>query len=165
MFKIIEKLNFSAPTVTEKKTEKVKELAFASDFDTTDLLNKVKAENKAYFTADYKDLDNPQFCFLCDNTVYHLEPMHFGYFEFVKSVLEDEEIRKYTDNSKLLYRFAFLNNIEIKGIALDTSLAGYILNPSANGYNPLRLCEEYKAPIPKVNSEMPLAIDCAVMRY
>ncbi len=164
MFKIIEKLNFSAPTVTEKKTEKVKELEFTSDFDTNDLLNKVKAENKAYFTADYKDLDNPQFCFLCDNTVYHLEPMHFGYFEFVKSVLENENIKKYTDNSKLLYRFAFLNSIEIKGMALDTSLAGYILNPSANGYNPLRLCEEYKAPIPKVNTELPLAIDCAVMK-
>ena len=164
MFKIIDKLNFSAPTVTEKKAEKVKELAFISDFDTNDLLNKIKAENKAYFTADYKDLDNPQFCFLCDNTVYHLEPMHFGYFELVKSILEDESIKKYTDNSKLLYRFAFMNNIEIKGITLDTSLAGYILNPSANGYNPLRLCEEYKAPIPKVNTDLPLAVDCAVMK-
>ncbi|MBR2954016.1 MAG: DNA polymerase I [Clostridia bacterium] len=164
MFKIIDKLNFSAPTITEKKAEKVKELEFTSDFDTTDLLNKIKTENKAYFTADYKDLDNPQFCFLCDNTVYYLEPMHFGYFEFVKNILEDEKIKKYTDNSKLLYRFAFMNNIEIKGIALDTSLAGYILNPSANGYNPLRLCEEYKAPIPKVNTDLPLAIDCAVMK-
>ena len=164
MFKIIEKLNFSAPTVTEKKAEKVKELSFVSDFDTNELLNKIKAENKAYFTADYKDLDNPEFCFLCDNAVYHLEPMHFGYFEFVKAILEDENIKKYTDNSKLLYRFAFLNNIEVKGIALDTSLAGYILNPSANGYNPLRLCEEYKAPIPKVNTELTLAIDCAVMK-
>ena len=77
---------------------------------------KIKAENKAYFTADYKDLDNPQFCFLCDNTVYHLEPMHFGYFEFLKTILEGENIRKYTDNSKLLYRFAFMNNIEIKGL-------------------------------------------------
>ena len=164
MFKIIEKLNFSVPAVAEKKTEKIKELAFVSDFDINELLNKIKAENKAYFTADYKDLDNPQFCFLCDNTVYHLEPMHFGYFEFIKAILEDENIKKYTDNSKLLYRFAFLNNIEIKGIALDTSLAGYILNPSANGYNPLRLCEEYKAPIPKVNTELALAIDCAVMK-
>ena len=164
MFKIIDKLNFSAPTATEKKAEKVKELAFISDFDTNDLLNKIKAEGKAYFTADYKDLDNPQFCFLCDNTVYHLEPMHFGYFELVKSILEDDSIKKYTDNSKLLYRFAFMNNIEIKGIALDTSLAGYILNPSANGYNPLRLCEEYKAPIPKVNTDLPLAVDCAVMK-
>ena len=164
MFKIIEKLNFSAPTTVEKKEEKTKELEFITDFDATDLLNKIKAEKIAYFTADYEDLDNPQFCFLCDNTVYHFEPMHFGYFEFVKAILEDENIKMYTDNSKLLYRFAFLNNIEIKDMALDTSLAGYILNPSANGYNPLRLCEEYKAPIPKVKTELPLAMECAVMK-
>ena len=164
MFKIIEKLNFSASTSVEKKEEKVKELDFTADFDTNELLSKIKSEKSAYFTVDYKDLDNPQFCFLCDNTVYHLEPMHFGYFEFVKELLEDENIEKYTDNSKLLYRFAFLNNIEIKGLKLDTSLAGYILNPSANGYNPLRLCEEYKAPIPKVKSDSPLATECAVMK-
>lgn len=164
MFKIIEKLNFSAPTSVEMKKEKTKELEFTSDFDTNDLINKIKAEKSAYFTADYKDLDNPHFCFLCDNTVYHLEPMHFGYFEFVKTVLEDENIKKYTDNSKLLYRFAFMNNIEIKGMALDTSLAGYILNPSANGYNPLRLCEEYKAHMPRVKTDLPLAQECAVMK-
>ncbi len=164
MFKIIEKLNFTAPTAVEKKEEKTKELDFVTDFDTNELLDKIKAEGKAYFTADYKDLDNPQFCFLCDNSVYHLEPMNFGYFIFVQSLLEEENIRKYTDNSKLLYRFAFLNNIKIKGMALDTSLAGYILNPSANGYNPLRLCEEYKAPIPKVKTDLSLAQECAVMK-
>lgn len=164
MFKIIEKLNFAVPTVTEKKEEKVKELDFTVDFDVNELLSKIKTEKSAYFTADYNDLDNPQFCFLCDNTVYYLEPMHFGYFEFVKEILEDENINKYTDNSKLLYRFAFLNNIEIKGMKLDTSLAGYILNPSANGYNPLRLCEEYKAPTPRVKSDLPLAVECAVMK-
>lgn len=164
MFKLIEKLEFAVPTATEKSQEKVKELGFTADFDVNELLNKIKAEKEAYFTADYADLDNPQFCFLCDNTVHHLEPMHLGYFDFVKAFLEDETIAKHTDNSKLLYRFAFLNNISIKNLALDTSLAGYILNPSANGYSPLRLCEEYKAPIPKVNSDLPLAIDCAVMR-
>lgn len=164
MFKIIEKLNFTAPTAVETKEEKTKELDFVTDFDANELLNKIKAEKKVYFTADYRDLDNPSFCFLCDNTVYYLEPMNFGYFVFVQSLLEDENIKKYTDNSKLLYRFAFLNNIEIKGMALDTSLAGYILNPSANGYNPLRLCEEYKAPIPKVKTDLPLAMECAVMK-
>lgn len=164
MFKIIEKLEFSAPTTVEKKDEKVKELGFSADFSTDELLNKIKSEKEAYFTVDYKDLDNPEFCFLCDSIVYHLEPMHLGYFDFVKAILEDEEVKKYTDNSKLLYRFAFLNKIEIKGMALDTSLAGYILNPSANGYSPLRLCEEYKAPIPKVQSDLTLAQDCAVMK-
>lgn len=164
MFKIIEKLNFSAPVVLEKKEEKVKELAFTADFDINDLMGKIKAEKCAYFTADYKDLDNPQFCFLCDGAVYHLEPMHLGYFDFLKVLFEAEEIKKYTDNSKLLYRFAFLNGIKLCGMALDTSLAGYILNPSANGYNPLRLCEEYKAPMPKVNADLQLAQECAVMK-
>ncbi len=164
MFKIIEKLHFSAPTAVEIKKNDTNGLDFTSDFDTDKLFNKIISENSAYFTADYKDLDNPEFCFLSDSVVYHLEPMHFGYFEFIKSILENENIKKYTDNSKLLYRFAFLNNIDIKGIALDTSLAGYVLNPSANGYNPLRLCEEYKAPIPTVKSDMEMAMDCAVMR-
>ncbi len=164
MFKIIEKLNFSMPTAIEVKKDDVKAMRFTTEFDTNKLLNRFSEEKTAYFTADYKDLDNPEFCFLCDNAVYHLEPMHFGYFEFIKSLLENEIIKKYTDNSKFLYRFAFLNNIEIKGIALDTSLAGYILNPSANGYGPLRLCEEYKAPIPKVNSDLEFAVNCAVMR-
>ncbi len=164
MFKIIEKLNLGMVTTTEKKEEKVKELDFTADFNTGDLLNRLQTEKSVYFTADYNDLDNPEFCILCDNTVYHLEPIHFGYYEFVKELLQDENIKKYTDNSKLLYRFAFLNKIEIKGMKLDTSLAGYILNPSATGYNPLRLCEEYKAPIPKVKSELPLATECAVMK-
>lgn len=164
MFKLIEKMNFSMPPSSEKAEKKVKELGFTADFDTNELLAKIKSEKEAYFTADYTDLDNPQFCILCDNTVYHLDSMHLGYFDFTKSLLESEKIAKYTDNSKLLYRFGFLNNIEIKNMGFDTSLAGYILNPSANGYAPLRLCEEYKAPIPKVNSELPLAIDCAVMR-
>lgn len=163
MFKIIEKLNFSVPA-TQSKEEKAKELKFIENTDTSELSDRIKAEKSAYFTADYKDLDNPEFCFLCDNKVYLLEPMNLGYFEFLKSFLEDENVKKYTDNSKLLYRFAFLNKVDIKGMALDTSLAGYILNPSANDYSPLRLCEEYKALIPEVKSELPLARDCGVMR-
>lgn len=163
MFKIIERLNFSAaPSV--QSAEKTSALSFSSDFDTNILLADIKKENEAYFTADYSDMESPIFCFLCGGCVYCLEPLHFGYFEFLKSILADENIAKHTDNSKLLYRFGFLNGIEIKNVAMDTSLAGYILNPSASGYAPLRLCEEYKAPAPKVNSDLSLAADCAVMR-
>ena len=163
MFKIIERLNFSAATSVPRQ-EKTVTLEFVSDFDVNALLISIKKENEAYFTADYKDLENPLFCFLCGGTVYYLEPLHLGYFEFLKSVFEDEKIAKYTDNSKLLYRFGFLNGVEIKNVAMDTSLAGYILNPSASGYAPLRLCEEYRAPVPTVKSELNLATDCAVMR-
>lgn len=164
MFKIIEKFNFSVPTTVNEKTDKSVELDFCTDFNANELLSNILKEKQAYFNADYTDLDNPVFCFLTNNTVYYLEPMHLGYFEFVKELFENESVEKYTDNSKLLYRFGFLNNIEIKNLKMDVSLAGYILNPSASSYAPLRLCEEYKAPIPKVNSELPVAVDCAVMK-
>ncbi len=31
----------------------------------------------------------------------------------------------------------------------DTLLAGYLLNPSASGYEPLRLAREYGVPVPE----------------
>ncbi len=164
MFKLIDKLNFSAPVEGKKIENNVKALSFTESFEASTLLENIIAEKETYFTVDFTDLDNPKFCFLNGNTVYFLEPMHASYFEFIKAVLENEDIKKHCDNSKLLYRFAFLNNIEIKGLAFDISLAGYILNPSSNSYAPLRLCEEYKAPMPSVESELELAQSCAVMR-
>lgn len=107
-------------------------------------MNKLKKDKEVCFTADYKDPDSPSFYFLNGDCVYGLEPMHLGYFEFLKELFGDGEISKITDNSKLLYRFGFRSNTDIKGVSMDTSLAGYILNPSAGGYEPLRLCDEYK---------------------
>lgn len=51
MFKMIEKLNFSAPSRGEK-TEKTAKLGFESDFDTATLLTEIQKEKQAYFTVD-----------------------------------------------------------------------------------------------------------------
>ena len=50
-----------------EKAEKTAKLGFESDFDTATLLTEIQKEKQAYFTADYSDLDNPSFCFLCNN--------------------------------------------------------------------------------------------------
>ena len=47
---------------------------------------------------------------------------------------------------------------------MDTSLAGYILNPSANDYGPGRLCDEYHVPAPEINSEDKFAAASATLR-
>ena len=163
MFKLIEKLNFDMPSC-DTETAKQENMCFVTDFNLHELLEEIQNAGEMFFVGDYKNLDNPTFCVLSNSKVYLIEPIHLGYFDFIKSVSESENIGKVTDNSKLFYRFAFLNNLDVKNIKLDTSLAGYILNPSAGSYTPLRLCEEYKAPMPQVDSEIPLAMDCAVMR-
>lgn len=57
--------------------------------------------------------------------------------------LSDASIKKYVDDSKHLYSYAISKGIELNSVVFDAALAGYILNPSANAYDPLRLLSEY----------------------
>lgn len=164
MFKILDKLNFdSVPTAPEKQSKK-QELEFSEDFDCGDMLEEIKKDGKFYFTSDYSDLSNPEFYFLKDGSVYCFKTDSDEKISFISSVLADEKIEKITDNSKHIYRFAFLRDIEINGISMDTSLAGYILNPSSPDYSAVRLCGEYHIPAPTVQSDNKIAQNCAVLR-
>ncbi len=164
MFKILDKLNLdSAPEANEMQTKK-QELTYSEVFDCTEMLESIKKDGKFYFTADFSDLSSPIFWFLRADTVYCLEPMHLGYFEFIAEILTSNSIEKITDNSKHLYRFCLLNNIEAENVSFDTSLAGYILNPSSPDYSAVRLCSEYHIPAPVVLNENKFAANCAVLK-
>lgn len=161
MFKLIEKLNFSANAVYSSQPEK--EMEFVTEFSPDELLKSIEKSGKAYITADYKEAGAPVFCFLQDSAVYRADLSDDACRAMAVSALENPGVKIYTDNSKLLYRYAFLNNIEVNSVAMDTSLAGYILNPSAGSYEPARLCEEYKVPVPAVKSDFPPAVQCAAL--
>lgn len=164
MFKILDKLDLnSAPTAN--KTEKTKqELEVSEDFDCGEMLTKIKNDGKFYFTADFSNLSSPEFFFLHTGTVYKLNPNNSCQIDFISYVLSDETVEKITDNSKHLYRFGFLNDIQIRAVSLDASLAGYILNPSSSDYSAVRLCDEYHIPAPTVLSDSKFAQNCAVLR-
>lgn len=164
LFRILDKLNLGDAPESKNNEEKSQELLFSEDFDCNEMLEKIKKDSKLYLTADFSDLLSPVFYFLSSGTVYYLEPMHLGYFDFISAVLADENIEKITDNSKHLYKFGFLNNIEICNVSLDISLAGYILNPSSSDYSAVRLCDEYHIPSPTVLSDSKFAQSCAVLR-
>ena len=164
MFKILDKLNFDSVHTAPEKQSKKQELIFTDCFDFVEMLKKIQNDGKFYFTADYSDLSNPEFYFLNDGTVYYFKTDSNEKIYFISSVLTNENIEKITDNSKLLYRFGFLNDIEISAVSLDTSLAGYILNPSSPDYSAVRLCGEYHIPAPTVQSDISFAQNCAVLR-
>lgn len=164
MFKILDKLNFDSVHTAPEKQSKKQELIFTDCFDFAEMLKKIQNDGKFYFTADYSDLSNPEFYFLNDGTVYYFKTDSNEKIYFISSVLTNENIEKITDNSKLLYRFGFLNDIEISAVSLDTSLAGYILNPSSPDYSAVRLCSEYHIPSSAVQSDISFAQNCAVLR-
>jgi len=58
-----------------------------------------------------------------------------GVFDKLKPILEDPKIKKVGQNIK--YDFIVLKNegVQLQGIAFDTMLASYLLNPSSRGHN------------------------------
>ncbi len=58
------------------------------------------------------------------------------------SLLSDETPKRTVDG-KALYAHCIKNNIEIKNVVFDTTLAAYLLNVNANDYSVERLCAEY----------------------
>ncbi len=163
MFKILEKMNLSSK-VSETENIRVEKFKLKEIENLFEIKEKIIKEKAIYFTADYSDSDSPRVYINLEKNVYELQGITLGYFDFLKEILEDENIAKITDNSKYLYKFALSSNIDLTNLKLDTSLAGYVLNPSANEYKPTRLCDEYHIPAVEIDSQDENALQAAVLR-
>lgn len=144
MFGIIEKLGLTrenAVTVcndmAEVPTIKVKE-----ERDLPALLGRLKNEGEAYFIVEYKEEIIDKIYFSFENEVKVVSSDCFDFNDFFLDFCQGEW-KKYTTDTKHLYKYALKREADIKNIAADVELIGYILNPSANSYDVLRLCEEY----------------------
>lgn len=84
-------------------------------------------------------------------------------FAEIKSLLEDEKIRKYTFDCKSLYSYCIKNNINVKNIAFDILLAGYLLNPNSSDYSIDVLSDSYRIAV-EIDTDDALIRNCAVMR-
>ena len=67
------------------------------------------------------------------------------------SLLSDENIRLRVNDAKWLYRFCLDNGIAVKNVTFDSSLAGYLLNPSSSSYAVDRLAAEYDVSVPGID--------------
>lgn len=62
--------------------------------------------------------------------------------DVLREVLESAEIKKYGHDLKKLIKFCKTKSIDIKGIAFDTMIGAYILEPTRNSYTISELAEE-----------------------
>lgn len=155
MFKMIERLNFDKFAMPHQETagDKQKPVKVYEELDFEELERKLKSDAKAYFVCDYSDgyLSDIAFCLEDGIAVAPCGSLSFP--SFVKSFLENENIKKYSYDIKPLYAYCFKNSIDIKSIETDLLLSGYVLNPSASGYDLLRLAQEYGVPLVNVEDE------------
>ncbi len=112
--------------------------------------------------------DNSEMYFVC-NADYSKAYINLNdkvtVIDFCKIVglLEDEKIGKYTFDCKSLYAYCIKNSINVKNIAFDVLLAGYLLNPNSSDYSVSVLSESYRIAI-ETESDDVFVRDCALIR-
>ncbi len=133
MFKILNRLNLDSVKMSENADTKTVKLYEADDCDA--LYNSLKANGKAFFTVKYNDFGIEYMLFKTNDGVALVYNNDFMFISFVSNLFSDNSIEKYTDDSKKLFGFCDESGIDLVNIALDTSLAAYLLNPNSSDYS------------------------------
>lgn len=164
MFGMIEKLGLSNENVPvqAKEEEKSETVLLKEERDLPKLLGEIHNEKKAYFVAIFEKNDIVGFVFRLENALKYVPSDCLDFSSFTKQFFEFD-CEKYTSDIKKIYKYCLSRGITLKNVSFDTSLAGYILNPSANDYGIDRLSQEYgvaKNDIDCADNLKALAEDC-----
>lgn len=163
LFKLIAKLGLSgeeAPAV-ENKTSKAKKLNVVEDFD----YNKVIESFKGKLVSIACQLDCGQIsdmAVLCEDDIYIFSFESFEFFDAIKNIFENRDIKKQLHDIKPVVAVLLKNNIEPVSITCDTILASYLLNPNSSDYSLERILQEYNPAKFELDKNAPeLAKKCA----
>ncbi len=134
MFKLLDRLEIAPSEISAGSSETVFE--------------KINYEIAGEFCEDISDIKKAAFIFnegivqlLLNNKIYIISDKN-KQLDFFASDCE-----KITFGAKPAYRFCFENGKEMKNIASDADILGYILNTNSSEYAVERLCKEYGAPV------------------
>ena len=157
MFSTIEKLGLTQIPAPAMEADTAREaVVFHEERDLPGLLGRFKNEGEAYFTTVFQGEEIAAFCFSMEDAdgaaVFYVPADCFDFDTFCKAFFAGGW-KKYTCDAKDLYRYCLRKGYTMQNLALDTTIAGYILNPSSNAYDLLRLAGELAVPVP--------AFDCS----
>ena len=112
--------------------------------DGAPLLPQLEDEGKAFFYAGWQEGRLESLTFSHKGGLHRVKPDD----AFLRAFFKNGRIQKYTHDTKPLHRRALELGCKMESVQMDTALAGYLLNPSASGYDVERLCAEYGVSLP-----------------
>lgn len=159
MFKYLEKMNLGDVPVQKKEEKVLPPLAFKEGIEEREkyIIRNADGKQSFYFAFDGKETVYVQ----TESAVLKLSLEQAEEKALFFSLLADATLEKYTYSAKEVYAFGFLENIEIKNVQMDITLAAYLLNPGAKEYELHRLVQEYCTVIRKAEGEDEAAQDAA----
>lgn len=149
LFSLIPKFDLDPNAVHPiEEDEEGRELTRLTCIDADYLLDRLK-NTDAYFYPDIIDgsITDLYFSFGDEIIVMPSETPEYSYF--IRNFFEDEDIKKYSYNTKELHRLACKYGVELKNICGDLMLSAYLLRPSDSNYDIEHLCMEYGVKVPE----------------
>lgn len=152
MYSFIKKLSLTTDFKPSEQEEAEYKVEFEKASDLNLLSEKLKKQEKIYFSGEYDNSALTGLYFALDNKVIFADAVELNFYAFISEVFESD-CKKIVDNSKPLFCAAEEFGTELKNVVMDTSLAGYILNPNAKDYSALTLCTVNAVPVPSADNE------------
>ena len=163
LFSIIKKMNFASGDMAEE-SDQAYEVDFEIAADLGALAEQLCACKTIYISGEYEGDSLTGLYFALEGKVVFADAVDLSFYSFIGDIFESES-EKVVDAVKPLFSAAEKFSTRLKHVVMDTSLAGYILNPDAKAYDALTLAMKYGVPTPQtVEQEREEAVKaCAVL--
>ena len=148
MFSLIERFDLPSVPITQVQTAPQAAVETIEVYDFDALLGDLRTAGDAYFDCVYDCGYIERLSMARPDAVYVLSCSSLAFPAFMKSMLEDETIRKHVTDSKPLYAYAARSGIAAASIEDDLLLTAYLLDPNAKDYSPARLAQVYGVALP-----------------
>ena len=144
LFSMIERMGLNVPAEPASKPEGGAVCVASEESDAAALPELLEKQDRADFLARYEDGKLSSLLVSCGGKLYPVAES-----ESIRKILGNPALKKTTYDSKPLFAAMDAAGAELSGPVFDLLLAAYLLNPSASGYEPLRLAQEYGVPLPE----------------
>ena len=125
-------------------------LADTKDID--EIMSYLTTKKITAFYADIHSGEIESISIASADTVFTLDA-HDDLDRLLRSYFTNTQIIKQTHDVKPVYTALLRSGIEPVDVDFDCALAGYLLNPSASGYDIDRLKEEYTVSVPEIDDK------------
>jgi DNA polymerase-1 len=146
-FSLMDKFGINSQAADKTGEIEESSVVMAESTDKALLLEKLQKSGRVDFIASWEK-DNLKLYINFENKIHTVDDL-----DFIKNILEDKKIKKNTHDVKPLYSVLMGKGITLNNVTMDTMLAAYLLNPSASGYEPSRLSQEYGVPFTQSDDE------------
>ena len=152
MFKLLSRLGLDKNDNGSKiKKDELKSNITLKVIASSELTDICSSCEEIFFTALFDEGELKAVSITDEQNVYIVENTDLFFISAVGAVLSNQSIKKYVCNAKELYKYCFVNNIELNSVVFDTTLAAYLLNPNTSDFSLNVLALSYNIPFADLN--------------